>query len=149
MKSASSDNSSTGTGKLAGIFGSVIRTTVKFCRNFPSRVRNYISRKVSEYKRKPKRDSANKIYVLVGYTTKSHIDAKHNVERFMIILRSGLLAIIFVLLFFIAVNAVIPYIDFDQYSGMFGISSVDDVTKNDPFYAVAATETSAEDDFGA
>ena len=67
--------------KITAIFGSVVRTTVKFFKNLPSRAENYVKRKISEYKRKPKRDTANKVYVLVGYATKSHIDSKLSAER--------------------------------------------------------------------
>jgi hypothetical protein len=81
--------------KITDISGSVVRTTVKFFKNLPSRAENYIRRRVTEYKRKPKRDGVNKVYVLVGYATKEHIDAKHNAERNLIILNRGLLIIIF------------------------------------------------------
>ena len=84
--------------KITAICGSVVRTTVKFFKNLPSRAQNWVRRKITEYKRKPKRDTANKVYVLVGYATKSHIDAKINAERNLIILNRGLLIIIFFLL---------------------------------------------------
>lgn len=121
------------TGKLSGIFGSVIRTTVKTVKNLPSRAENYIKRKIKEHKRKPKRDGVNKVYVLVGYATKEHIDAKINVERNLIILNRGMLLIIFFLLIFIALHAVTPYLNPDQYQDMFGISTYEEVTRNDPF----------------
>ena len=75
----------------------------------------------------------NKVYVLVGYTTKRSIDARYNAERNLMILRRGLLLIIFVLLMFITINAVIPYVDVDQYSQMFGVGDVDSLTEEDPF----------------
>ncbi|MBP5181347.1 MAG: hypothetical protein J6127_08685 [Clostridiales bacterium] len=121
------------TDKISGIFASVVRTTIKLFRNFPSYVRNKIQRKIKEYNKKPKRDDINKVYVLVGYTTKGHIDSKHNAERNLIILRNGLLMIITLLILFIALNAILPKINFQQYGEMFGISSVDDMTRNDPF----------------
>ncbi|MCQ2516783.1 MAG: hypothetical protein MJ094_07970 [Saccharofermentans sp.] len=125
---------------IKAIFGSVVRTTVSVFVNIPSRSKNYFNRIIAEYKRKPKRNSANKVYVLIGYTTKQHIDSKHNAERNMIILRRGLLALIFILIFFILLNRITPYININQYFDMFGITSVDDVTRNDPF--VATTEVS-------
>ena len=136
------DNLSIGQ-KLTNICGSVVRTTVKFFKNLPSRVQNYIRRKITEYKRKPKRDTANKVYVLVGYATKSHIDAKINAERNLIILNRGLLIIIFFLLLFISINAILPHINTEQYQDMFGISTVEEVTRNDPF-TVPGTSSTAQ-----
>lgn len=127
--------------KISDIFGSVVRTTVKFFKNLPSRAQNYVRRKISEYRRKPKRDSANKVYVLVGYATKSHIDAKINAERNLIILNRGLLIIIFFLLLFISINAILPHINTEQYQDMFGISTVEEVTRNDPFTVPGTTTT--------
>ena len=129
--------------KISDIFGSVVRTTVKFFRNLPSRAQNYVRRRISEYKRKPKRDTANKVYVLVGYATKSHIDAKINAERNLIIINRGLLIIIFFLLLFISINAILPHINTQQYQDMFGISTVEEVTRNDPF-TVPGTGTTAQ-----
>lgn len=134
-----SDNKSFGA-KITDIFGSVVRTTVKFFRNLPSRTENYIKRRISEFKRKPKRDSVNKVYVLVGYATKSHIDSKLNAERNLIILNRGLLIIIFFLILFISINAILPHINTEQYQDMFGISTVEDVTRNDPFSVPGASE---------
>ncbi len=129
--------------KISDICGSIVRTTVKFFKNIPSRVQNYIRRKITEYKRKPKRDDVNKVYVLVGYATKEHIDAKHNAERNLIILNRGLLLIIFFLLLFISINAILPHIDTTQYQDMFGISSVEEVTRNDPFSVPTAPSSTA------
>ncbi len=128
--------------KITAIFGSVVRTTVKFFKNLPSRAENYVKRKISEYKRKPKRDTANKVYVLVGYATKSHIDSKLNAERNLLIINRGLLLIIFFLILFISINAILPHIDTEQYQDMFGISTVEEVTRNDPFTVPGATQAS-------
>lgn len=127
------DNNNNLFAKIPDIAGSVVRTTVKFFKNIPSRTENYIKRKISEYKRKPKRDGVNKVYVLVGYATKEHIDSKINAERNLIILNRGLLIIIFFLILFISINAILPYINTEQYRDMFGISTVEEVTRNDPF----------------
>ncbi|MCR5592730.1 MAG: hypothetical protein K6F79_03115 [Saccharofermentans sp.] len=140
MNSASGHDKSF-TDKVSGIFASVVRTTVKLFRNFPSYVKNKIQRKIKEYNKKPKREDINKVYVLIGYTTKEHIDSKHNAERNLIILRNGLLMIITLLILFISFNAVLPHIDFAQYGEMFGISSVDDMTRNDPFTNVTVAES--------
>ena len=132
MNNSTADNPGIGD-KLSAIFGSIVRTTVKFFKNLPSRCENYFKRKLTEYRRKPKRDTANKVYVLVGYATKSHIDSKHNAERNLIILNRGLLIIIFFLILFICINAILPHINIEQYQDMFGISTVEEVTRNDPF----------------
>lgn len=118
---------------LGGIFGCIGRTTVRYVKNFPNKAVNYAKRKINEYKRKPPREDINKVYVLVGYTTKAHIDARYNAERFMIILRKGLLLLIFVLILLISIKAVLPYVNIDQYQHMFGIEGVDELTQNDPF----------------
>ncbi|MCR5199571.1 MAG: hypothetical protein K6C38_00480 [Saccharofermentans sp.] len=129
--------------KITAICGSVVRTTVKFFKNLPSRAQNWVRRKITEYKRKPKREDVNKVYVLIGYATKEHIDSKHNAERNLIILNRGLLLIIFFLLLFISINAILPHINVEQYSDMFGISSVEEVTRNDPF-SVPGTSTTEQ-----
>ena len=134
---------SRGLGQLiTAICGSVVRTTVKFFKNLPSRAQNWVRRKITDFKRKPKRDDVNKVYVLIGYATKSHIDSKHNAERNLIILNRGLLLIIFFLLLFISINAILPHINVEQYGDMFGISSVEEVTRNDPFTVPGTGETS-------
>lgn len=139
MKNGGRDNTDI-LSKISDIFGSVVRTTVKFFRNLPSRAQNYVRRRISEFRRKPKRDTANKVYVLVGYATKSHIDAKINAERNLIILNRGLLIIIFFLLLFISINAILPHINTQQYQDMFGISTVEEVTRNDPFTVPGAEQ---------
>lgn len=126
-------------GTLSGICGSVARTTVRFFKNLPGRVVNFVKRKINEYKRKPPREDINKVYVLVGYTTKKHIDARYNRERELMVLRRGLLIIIFVLILLISFKTFVPYINVDQYKNMFGIGDVDELTENDPFADNAVT----------
>lgn len=138
---------------LGDIFGCIGRTTVRYVRNIPNKTVNYAKRKINEYKRRPPREDINKVYVLVGYTTKAHIDARYNAERFMIILRKGLLLLIFVLILLISIKAVLPYVNIAQYQHMFGIEDVDELTQNDPFAnpgmtgpAVNVVETTSADD---
>ena len=118
---------------LASICSSVGRTTIRFFKNLPLKIKNYFRIKYLEYKRKPARKDINRVYILVGYTTKKHIENKFNAERYMIIFRRGLLLLIFVLLLFISINGIIPLINTDQYSQMFGIEDIKEMTKNDPF----------------
>ena len=51
----------------------------------------------------------------------------------MIILRRGLLALIFLLLLFISVNRFTEMINYGELSQMFGVDSMSDFLKNDPF----------------
>lgn len=127
---------------IGNIQGSIWRATVRFFRNLPMRCVNYAKRYINNYKRRPPRTELNKVYVLVGYTTKSHIDAKFARERFFMLLRKGLLILIFILLLFISINKIIPYINVDSYHTMFGLGSTDEMTENDPFSNSDATASS-------
>ena len=114
---------------------SVARTTVRYFKNLPNKIRDYIKRKVNEYKRRPPRKEANKVYVLVGYTTKKNLDNRFNSEHLMIVFRRILLVFIFLLLLIITLNWIRPLIEVDQYKQVFGVENVDDITSNDPFYS--------------
>lgn len=129
-------------GTISSVLGCCARTTVRFFKNLPSLIKNYIQRKYKEYKRKPKRDSISRVYVLVGYTTKKHADERYKAERFMITMRRGLLVLILVLIIIISVNRVTAMMNFEQYKQMFGIGSVDEMTENDPFATDEADSTS-------
>ncbi len=120
-------------GAIGGVLGSMWRATLRFFRNLPMRITNYVKRLINDYKRKPARTEMNKVYVLVGYTTKAHIDEKFARERAFMILRKGLLVLIFILLLFIAINSIIPFINVDSYRTMFGVGSAEEMTENDPF----------------
>ncbi|MBO4636787.1 MAG: hypothetical protein J5685_06540 [Clostridiales bacterium] len=122
----------------SGLFGCIGRTTWRFVRNIPNRIINLVKRKINDYKRKPKRTDINKVYVLVGYTTRKHIEHRYNSEKYMMIIRRGLLLIIMILLIFISIDSILPYIRVDEYKQMFGVGSAEDMTSNDPFNSVAA-----------
>ncbi len=109
------------------------RATLRYIRNIPSKVRNFFVRKIREYRNRPPRKDINKVYVLVGYTTKKLVDDKFNAERHMIILRRGLLIIIFVLLMVITLSRVLNVVKFDDMKQIFGISGWSEVVSNDPF----------------
>lgn len=123
---------------IGGVFGSMWRATIRFFSNLPMKCVNYAKRIINDYKRRPPRKEMNKVYVLVGYTTKEHVDAKYARERAFMILRKGLLVLIFVLLLFISINKIIPYVNVDSYKTMFGVGSADEMTENDPFNNVSA-----------
>ncbi len=114
-------------------WGSSVRATKRFVKNLPVRIKGYIKRKIREYKNRPPRKEINKVYVLVGYTTKQQVDNKFNAERHMIILRRGLLILIFVLLMFISISRFLDAMNYGQLSQIFGFDSVSDFLVNDPF----------------
>lgn len=118
---------------FVSIVSCIHRTNVRFFVNLPHRIKNYIIRKYNDYKNKPKRKEINKVYVLIGYTTKQNIDNKYNEEHLMIVFRRFLLGVIFVLLLIITLNWVKPLINLEQYKQIFGIESVEEITSNDPF----------------
>lgn len=118
---------------LGMVCSSVGRTTVRLITNLPNKIKNHFVKKYNEYKRKPKRDSISRVYVLVGYTSKQHIEKKYNMEKYMMIFRRGLLVLIFVLLLFITINSITPVFKKVQYNQMFGIDNIKEMTKNDPF----------------
>lgn len=109
------------------------RATLRYIKNIPSKVRNFFVRKINERRNRPPRKDISKVYVLVGYTTRKLVDDKFNAERHMIILRRGLLIIIFVLLLFITLSRVLNVVKFDDMKQMFGISGWSEVVSNDPF----------------
>lgn len=124
--------------------GSIGRTTVRIFKNLPNRIRNFFQRKYKEAQKRPKRKDINRVYYLVGYTTKEKVDAMYSRERSMIILRRGLLTMILILLLLIALGRITENLDLDSYSQMFGVSDTSDLTRRDPFSN--ASETTEEDD---
>ena len=122
-------------GTLSAFWGSSKRATARLIKNIVPRGIGMIKRKYREFKNRPPRKDISKVYVLVGYTTKKHVDDKFNAERRMIIMRRGLLVLIFVLLMFIALNRVTSSVNYSELSQMFGFDSVSDFIKNDPFSA--------------
>ena len=131
-----SDAIQTGIGKsnaMLDFLGCSYRATVRLIKGLPSRFVNYIKRKVKEYKNRPKRTDISRVYVVVGYTTKKRVDEKFNAERRMMIIRRGLLILIFILILFIAVDRVMGLVNYGEMAQIFGISSFDEVVENDPF----------------
>jgi hypothetical protein len=51
----------------------------------------------------------------------------------MMIIRRGLLVLIFLLIIFIAVNRFTELINYGELSQIFGVNSFDEVVENDPF----------------
>ena len=113
--------------------GCSYRATVRLIKGLPSRVANYVKRKIKEYRNRPKRTDISRVYVVVGYTTNKRVDEKFNAERRMMIIRRGLLALIFILILFIAINRFTEMINYGELSQIFGVNSWDEVVENDPF----------------
>lgn len=131
-----SDIIQTGTGKssaLLDFLGCSYRATVRLIKGLPSRGDNYFKRKIKEYRNRPKRTDISRVYVVVGYTTKKRVDEKFNAERRMMIIRRGLLILIFILILFIAVDRVTGLVNYGEMAQIFGIDSWDEVVENDPF----------------
>lgn len=128
--------SGSGIGKsnvVLDFLGCSYRATVRLFKGLPSRFVNYIKRKIREYRNRPKRTDISRVYVVVGYTTKKRVDEKFNAERRMMIMRRGLLVLIFLLILFIAVDRFTGLVNYGELSQIFGIESLDEVMENDPF----------------
>ena len=146
------DNIQPGTVKsnaLLDFLGCSYRATVRLIKGLPSRAVNSVKRKIKEYRNRPKRTDISRVYVVVGYTTKKRVDEKFNAERRMMIIRRGLLVLIFILILLIAVNRFTEMINYGELSQIFGVDSFEEVVENDPFAdrttqstSVAVTEMS-------
>ena len=118
---------------LTDFLGCSYRATVRLIKGLPSRFVNFVKRKIKEYRNRPKRTDISRVYVVVGYTTKKRVDEKFNAERRMMIIRRGLLILIFLLILFIAVDRVMGLVNYGEMAQIFGIDSFDEVVENDPF----------------
>ena len=122
--------------------GCSYRATVRLIKGLPARIINYVKRKIKEYRNRPKRTDISRVYVVVGYTTKKRVDEKFNAERRMMIIRRGLLVLIFLLIIFIAVDRFTGIINYGELSQIFGIDSWNEVVENDPFADRTSESTS-------
>jgi hypothetical protein len=122
--------------------GCSYRATVRLIKGLPSRFIAFVKRKIKEYRNRPKRTDISRVYVVVGYTTKKRVDEKFNAERRMMIIRRGLLVLIFLLIIFIAVDRFTGVINYGELSQIFGIDSWDEVVENDHFADKTSESTS-------
>ena len=83
--------------------------------------------------RLPPRKDISRVYLVVGYTTKKYVEERYNAERRMMIMRRGLLALIFFLLLFIVLDRSLSAFNYGEIKQMFGFSSWSELLKNDPF----------------
>ncbi|MBR2551146.1 MAG: hypothetical protein IKE92_14310 [Clostridiales bacterium] len=118
---------------LLDFLGCSYRATVRLFKGLPSRFSSFVKRKIKEYKNRPKRTDISRVYVVVGYTTKKRVDEKFNAERRMMIIRRGLLILIFILILFIAADRLTGMINYGEMAQIFGIDSWKQVVENDPF----------------
>ena len=127
---------------MIDFLGCSYRATVRLIKGLPSRFVNFVKRKIKEYRNRPKRKDISRVYVVVGYTTKKRVDEKFNAERRMMIIRRGLLVLIFLLILFIAVDRLTGLINYGELSQIFGIESWEEVMENDPFADKTTESTS-------
>ena len=128
---------------VSDFFGASWRATVRLIKSIPSRIFGRIRRAWREFRDRPPRKDISRVYVVVGYTTRKYVDERYNAERRMMILRRGLLALIFFLLLFIVLDRTLSIFNYDEIRQMFGFSSWTELVKNDPFSDKKDTEETA------
>ena len=118
---------------IRGVVSCVFWSTVRYVKNIPSRVKNKFLRWRNLRKRMPHRKTKNKIYVLIGYTTRENIDRRYRAVKVQHMIRSILLGLIVVVFLMIMFKWIDPLRKSDQYKQMVGISNMKELTKADPF----------------
>lgn len=118
---------------IAGVFSSIFRTTVRYIRNIPSKILNLYRRRKKEHERMPKRTSANKVYILIGYTTKKNVDKKYRREKYLYRFRGIMVFAIIIILLIMIYRAVTPMLDASEYKQMLGIEKIEKMAEKDPF----------------
>ena len=124
---------------IQGVVGSIGRTTVRFVKNIPSRIQNKYQRYRNEKKRMPRRKTKSKVYVLVGYTTKEHIDRRFAAVKVQQIIRKVMLGFILLFMVIILNNWLNPLGNTDELKQIIGIDKIDDLAQEDPFGEPGAT----------
>lgn len=113
--------------------GASWRATVRLFKSIPSRIFGRIRKIWRDYRDRPPRKDISRVYLVVGYTTKKYVEERYNAERRMMIMRRGLLALIFFLLLFIVLDRSLSAFNYGEIKQMFGFSSWSELLKNDPF----------------
>lgn len=138
---------STGDRKMSDVIsdfmGASWRATVRLFKSIPSRIIGRIRRTWRAYRDRPPRKDISRVYTVVGYTTRKFVDERYNAERRMMILRRGLLALIFFLLLFIVLDRTLSILNYNELKQMFGFSSWTELLQNDPFSDRKETEQTA------
>lgn len=128
---------------ISDFLGASWRATVRLFKSIPSRIIGRIKRTWRSYRDRPPRKDISRVYVVVGYTTRKFVDERYNAERRMMILRRGLLALIFFLLLFIVMDRTLSILNYNELKQMFGFSSWTELLQNDPFSDRKETEQTA------
>lgn len=118
---------------VKGVAGSVFRTTERFVRNIPSRLRNKYLRYRNEKKRLPRRKTKSKVYVLVGYTTKEHVDRRFTGIKVQQMIRKVMLLCILLVFLLIMYKWLNPLGNTNELKQIVGIDKIDDLAQEDPF----------------
>lgn len=124
---------------IGGFFQFIGRTTITFFKHLPHMISTKVKAKVAERRRMPKRRTINKVYVLVGYTTKEYVDRKYRKERILLRIRKVLIACIVILILVMSWRWFYPKIDTDEYKQMIGVNDMKDLTRDDPFATESTT----------
>ena len=125
---------------MSDFLGSSWRATVRLFKSIPSRIFGRIRKAWRDYRDRPPRKDISRVYMVVGYTTKKYVEERYNAERRMMIMRRGLLALIFFLLLFIVLDRSLSAFNYGELKQMFGFSSWTELLKNDPFSERKETE---------
>jgi len=128
---------------MSDFLGASWRATVRLFKSIPSRIFGRIRKIWRDYRDRPPRKDISRVYVVVGYTTKKYVEERYNAERRMMIMRRGLLALIFFLLLFIVLDRSLSAFNYGEIKQMFGFSSWSELLKNDPFSERKETEPTA------
>ena len=128
---------------ISDFLGASWRATVRLFKSIPSRIFGRIRKAWRDYRDRPPRKDISRVYMVVGYTTKKFVDERYNAERRMMIMRRGLLALIFFLLLFIVLDRSLSAFNYGELKQMFGFGSWTELLKNDPFSERSETEQSA------
>ena len=118
---------------MSDFLGASWRATVRLFKSIPSRIFGRIRKVWRDYRDRPPRKDISRAYLVVGYTTKKYVEERYNAERRMMIMRRGLLALIFFLLLFIVLDRSLSAFNYGEIKQMFGFSSWTELLKNDPF----------------
>lgn len=125
---------------MSDFLGASWRATVRLFKSIPNRIFGRIRKVWRDYRDRPPRKDISRVYLVVGYTTKKYVDERYNAERRMMIMRRGLLALIFFLLLFIVLDRSLSAFNYNEVKQMFGFSSWTELLKNDPFSERKETE---------
>jgi|GEM_PF-4602321 len=112
---------------------SILRTTRRAFKNLIPSIRNKYRRWRNERNRLPKRTTRSKAYLLVGYTTKEHIDKRYRAMKTQNIIRVVLLISLLVLTMYILQKWLNPFGNTDELKQIIGIEGIDELTEEDPF----------------